>query len=65
MRDDFKNSIKDKLAKRVGYRCSNSDCRKPTSGPQTEPSGVVNVGVAAHITAASSGGPRFDSFQCH
>jgi hypothetical protein len=29
-------------------------------GPQSEPSGVVNVGVAAHITAASQGGPRFD-----
>jgi|GEM_PF-3326074 hypothetical protein len=29
-------------------------------GPQTDPMQVVNVGVAAHITAASEGGPRFD-----
>jgi hypothetical protein len=30
-----------------------------TSGPQTEPTKAVNIGVAAHITAASAGGPRF------
>ena len=31
-----------------------------TMGPETDPSSSVNVGVAAHITAASAGGPRFD-----
>ncbi|MDO8142925.1 MAG: hypothetical protein Q6358_15615 [Candidatus Brocadiales bacterium] len=60
MRDDFPVTIKDVLAKRVGFRCSNSDCRQPTSGPQTDPSKAVNVGVAAHITAASPQGPRYD-----
>lgn len=29
-------------------------------GPQSDPAKVVNVGVAAHITAAARGGPRFD-----
>jgi hypothetical protein len=60
MRDDFPTLIKEMLAKRVGYRCSNPGCRKPTSGPQEDPSKAVNVGVAAHITAASPNGPRYD-----
>jgi hypothetical protein len=41
-------------------RCSNPGCRLPTSGPQVEPTKAMNVGVAAHITAASAGGPRYD-----
>ena len=60
MRDEFTVSIKEELAKRVGYLCSNPSCRQPTSGPKSTPSGTVNIGVAAHITAASSGGPRYD-----
>lgn len=60
MRDDFSTPTKGLLAKRVGYVCSNPECRRRTSGPQASPAGVVNIGVAAHITAASPGGPRFD-----
>ena len=60
MRDDFAAPMKDNLAKRVGFRCSNPGCRQPTSGPQQDLPGTVNVGVAAHITAASPGGPRYD-----
>ena len=58
MRDDFSASTAQRLAKRVGFRCSNPDCRKPTSGPGAD-GGTVSLGVAAHITAASPGGPRF------
>jgi hypothetical protein len=60
-RDDFSASVKQQLANRVNHRCSNLDCRAATSGPQLEPEGSINVGVAAHITAASAGGPRFDA----
>lgn len=60
-RDDFKTDVKEALARRVGMRCSNPNCRQPTSGPQQNPAKSTNVGVAAHITAASKGGPRFDS----
>lgn len=60
MRDDFPSGTKDELAKRVAFLCSNPRCRQPTSGPQTGPSGTVNVGIAAHITAASAGGPRYN-----
>jgi len=60
MRDDFPLGTKELLAKRVAYRCSNQGCRQVTSGPQEDPTKVVNIGVAAHITAASADGPRFD-----
>ncbi len=60
MRDDFSLRTKETLAKRVGFRCSNPRCRGATSGPHSAAEKSVNVGVAAHITAASSGGPRHD-----
>jgi hypothetical protein len=60
-RDDFSAEVKDVLARRVGMRCSNPNCRQLTSGPQQNPTKVLNVGVASHVTAASRGGPRYDS----
>src|SRR4051812_35713863 len=59
-RDDFSKYMLDILAKRVGVRCSNPACRKLTTGPRTDSTRIVNIGVGAHITAASPGGPRFD-----
>jgi len=61
MRDDFSTRTKETLAKRVGYRCSNFDCRRVTSGPYEDFGRAVNIGVASHITAASANGPRYDS----
>lgn len=60
MRDDFSIATKELLAKRVALRCSNPGCRHVTSGPQKNPVKVINTGVAAHITAASADGPRYD-----
>ena len=60
MRDEFKKRVIDTLAKRVGVRCSNPGCRKLTSGPRNESHQIINIGVAAHITAASPGGPRYN-----
>ena len=60
MRDDFDKETREVLARRVGYLCANPNCRKPTSGPQTDPAKAINLGVAAHITAASPGGARYD-----
>ena len=60
MRDDFSKQVKRILAERAGNRCSNPDCRAPTSGPQTTSDKSLNVGVAAHITAAAPGGARYD-----
>lgn len=60
MRDDFSQSVKDLLANRVGWKCSNPNCRKTTRGAGTEKTDVINIGVASHITAAAKGGPRYD-----
>jgi ORF6C domain len=61
MRDDFSEKTKETLAKRVGMLCANPNCRKLTSGPREDPTKALNIGVAAHITAASPEGPRSDS----
>ncbi len=61
MRDDFSEKTKETLAKRVAMRCSNPGCPKPTSGPRDDPDKALNIGVAAHITAACPGGPRYDA----
>jgi tetratricopeptide (TPR) repeat protein len=60
MRDNFGSSVVRHLANRAGHRCSNPDCRRETSGPDASSEGSVNIGVAAHISAAAPGGPRFD-----
>lgn len=60
-RDDFSAAIKRSLAERAGFLCTNPDCCASTSGPQATDSKSVNIGVAAHITAAAKGGPRYDS----
>lgn len=58
-RDNFTDAVKNKLAKRVVYVCSNPNCRKMTIGPDSK-NGINNIGVAAHICAAAPGGPRYD-----
>jgi hypothetical protein len=60
-RDDFSKPLRDALAKRVGMHCSNPSCKAATIGPHTDTSKSISVGVAAHITGASPGGPRYDS----
>jgi hypothetical protein len=60
VRDDFTKAVKEKLAKRAGYRYSNPQCRRPTIGPQEQEAGTLSIGVAAHITAAAPQGPRRD-----
>ncbi len=57
MRDDFSEEVKRSISARVGNLCSK--CGALTSGPQVDPTKALNVGVAAHITAASPLGPRY------
>ncbi|HUD56970.1 MAG TPA: hypothetical protein VMR02_17185 [Terracidiphilus sp.] len=61
MRDDFNQDTKWVLAHRANLICSNPHCEASTGGPQDDPSKALNIGVAAHITAASPGGARYDS----
>ena len=60
MRDDFTQKTKEVMAHRVGYRCSKPDCGILTRGAASDDEGTINVGFAAHITAASLDGPRYD-----
>jgi len=60
-RDEFSKQTKQILSSRVAHRCSNPDCRAATIGPQSLSDASINLGVAAHITAAAIGGPRHDS----
>jgi ribosomal protein L37AE/L43A len=58
MRDDFLSKTKQRLAERVAWHCS--ICHTTTVGPGSAPDAKVSIGVAAHICAASPGGPRYN-----
>jgi hypothetical protein len=61
-RDNFQTTIIRRLAMRASYICSNPKCRTLTLGPsEADLENIISVGVAAHITAAAPGGPRYDS----
>lgn len=60
MRDDFSKETKSTLQKRVGSFCSNPKCQMLTVEPHQTETKSTNIGVAAHITAASRRGPRYD-----
>lgn len=59
-RDDFSEAVKTILHNRVGGFCSNPNCRVQTIGPHSDPSKRLSIGIAAHITAAAPGGPRYN-----
>lgn len=59
-RDDFDRSTIAAVAKRSAFQCA--ICSAFTVGASAEaPNAVINVGVAAHIAAASPRGSRYDS----
>ena len=63
MRDDFPKSVKEQLYKQVGGVCSNPNCSKHTLASTSDGKKDVSIGEAAHIKAASPGGPRYDPTQ--
>lgn len=63
MRDDYLKQTITEIAKSVGFRCSNPDCARPTVGANAAQDGIITIGVAAHICAASPGGPRYSPAQ--
>lgn len=62
-RDNFAKPTVTKLRNRVSDRCSNPECRTPTGAPGTGNDGTTTIGIAAHIRAASKGGPRYCELQ--
>lgn len=59
-RDEFTPKIKDQLARRAGWHCSDPGCRRLTVGATSDGDGSIMLGVASHICAAAPGGPRYD-----
>lgn len=61
-RDNFSKEVIDHLAKRASYICSNPCCHSHTICPSSsDSSNYILIGEAAHITAASPGGARYDN----
>ncbi len=59
-RHDFNKDVRNALKDRVGGFCSRPGCKSHTTGPHSQPDKVTDTGVAAHITAAAPGGPRYN-----
>lgn len=60
-RDEFSSRTRQKFALRAAYTCSNPECRRRTVSPSLHDSiSHSYIGVAAHISAASENGPRYD-----
>ena len=60
-RDDFHPDVITLLAKRAAYICSNPHCHAHTLAPSMAvPTKFEYSGVAAHITGAAVGGPRYN-----
>ncbi|MGO9455192.1 MAG: NACHT domain-containing protein [Candidatus Binataceae bacterium] len=64
-RDNFSESTKLLLAKKVGFLCSHPECKRPTVGAALGKESSASIGEAAHITAAAPGGPRYDPSLSH
>jgi hypothetical protein len=58
--DDFSSDVNRALYSRVGGYCSCPSCPNTTSGPHSDAAKATNTGVAAHISAAAPGGPRYN-----
>jgi hypothetical protein len=57
-RADFSEATRRLIAERAGYQCSVLNCGRLTVGPGPGEGQSVKKGMAAHIYAASPGGPR-------
>ena len=61
-RDNFSSRIIEVLKQRAAFICSNPSCKKMTIAPSDlADDKVVYIGRAAHICAASPGGPRYNT----
>jgi hypothetical protein len=62
LRDEFSPKVRDAVAKRASYICSNPACRSITvAAASSNPERFLFIGKAAHIAAAAPKGPRYDS----
>lgn len=61
LKNNFSKKTKAIIASQVNNICSNPDCRIHTCGPHSEEDKKNSNGQAAHIRAASPGGPRYEA----
>ena len=60
-RDNFTQKTIERLRSRVNGICSKPDCRiSCIAAKKGDKEGLKNIGIGAHICAASPGGPRYD-----
>lgn len=59
-RDNFSQKTKDLLGQSVGFYCVRPGCAKPTTAFNSSTGGISSLGHAAHDSAASPGGARFE-----
>ena len=57
-RTNFTPKVRERIESAAGHQCSFPACNRRTSGPGPSSEYLSNSGYAAHIYAASSGGPR-------
>lgn len=57
-RENFTSKVRKLIESAAGHQCSFPACNRRTSGPGPTSKYLSNSGYAAHIYAASSGGPR-------
>ncbi len=59
-RDEFKPATKRAIERQARGHCSKPACRRLTRAVNSDGSGEISIGEAAHICAAAPGGPRYD-----
>ncbi len=59
-RDNFSSKTRFELALSVNFQCARPGCSTITHFPKQSLQGSINIGNAAHISAAAEGGPRYD-----
>lgn len=57
-RENFSAKVRNLIEASAGHQCSYPACNRRTTGPGPKSGYVSNSGYAAHIYAASGGGPR-------
>lgn len=62
-RDDFSEKTRRRIGRQAGWLCSDPSCHRDTIGSNSDGTGEIDHGTAAHICAAAPGGPRYDPKQ--
>lgn len=59
-KNEFSEKVKNLVGRSVGFRCCFPNCNKLLISRKKSTPEIINIAEYAHISAASSGGPRYD-----